>query len=141
MLKLVFLTEEFFSDYQSCSAICTKENRPYVCVRVVIDGVLWAIPMRSHIKHKHVIWTDKENQCGIDLSKAVAIGKEAYISKQRPHIRENEFEILKRINQYTLIQKLTQYMNEYKKAKAHLEIPRNQQLVAYSALQYFEEYL
>ena len=41
-----------------------------VCVQ--IGGVLFAVPMRSHIKHKYALWADKENHCGVDFSKAVS---------------------------------------------------------------------
>lgn len=142
MLNIAFLTKKFFSDYDGCDEIRTKDMRPYICIHVEVDGVLWAIPLRSHISHEHVIWTDKENGCGIDFSKAVAISKpDEYISAKKPYIRPNEFAVLKRINKHTVIQKMQQYMKAYKDAKAHLEISRNKQLVKYSTLQYFEEYL
>lgn len=142
MLNIVFLTKKFFSDYDGCDEIRTKEMRPYICIHVVVDGVLWAIPLRSHISHEHVIWTDKEKGCGIDFSKAVAISKpDEYISNQKPYIRPNEFAVLKRINKHTVVQKMQQYMKAYQNAKEYPEIPRNKQLLEYSTLQYFEEYL
>jgi len=142
VLNIVFLTKKFFSDYAGCDEIRTKEKRPYVCIYVVVDGVLWAIPLRSHISHEYVIWTDKENGCGIDFSKAVAISKpDEYISSQKPYIRPNEFAVLKKINKYTIVQKMKQYMKAYLNAKNHPEIARNKQLLEFSTLQYFEEYL
>ena len=142
MLNIVFLTKKFFSDYKGCNEIRTKEMRPYICVNIVVDGVLWAIPMRSHINHEYVIWTDKANGCGIDFSKAVAVSKpDEYISDEKPHIRANEFAVLKRLNKHTVIQKMQQYIREYKDAKVHPEIPRNKLLLKFSTLQYFEEYL
>ena len=50
-----------------------KDNRPYIQVYVEIDGVQFAIPLRSEIHHPHVLWTDKANHCGVDFSKAVVI--------------------------------------------------------------------
>lgn len=142
MLNIVFLTNKFYSDYKGCPEIRTKEMRPYVCIQVVVDGVLWAIPMRSHISHGYAIWTDKAQDCGIDFTKAVAICKpEEYISGEKPYIRPNEFAVLKRINKHTVIQKFLQYIKDYKEAKAHLEVYRNKQLVGFSTLQYFEEYI
>lgn len=142
MLDIVFLTNDFFVDYKKCQEIRTKERRPYVCVQIVVDGVLWAIPFRSHISHEYAIWTDKKQGCGIDFSKAVAIcNPEKYISAEKPYIRSNEFVVLKRINKHTIIQKFTQYIKTYKDAKAHPEVSRNKQLVEFSTLQYFEEYI
>ena len=59
MLKPVFLTQNFYTDYAHCPEIEKKDTRPYVRVQIQIDGVLWAIPLRSHISHEHVSWTDK----------------------------------------------------------------------------------
>lgn len=142
MLDIVFLTSDFFSDYKNCAEIRTKEKRPYVCIQIVLDGVLWAIPMRSHISHEYAIWTDKAQKCGIDFTKAVAICEpEKYISAEKPYIRSNEFAVLKRTNKHTVIQKFAQYIKTYKDAKAHLDVYRNRQLVEFSTLQYFEEYI
>ena len=75
--------------------------------------------MRSNINHEHTIWTDKANKCGIDFTKAVVIDNPAeYISSIKPHIRPNEFEVLKSINSYTIEQKMRQYIKKYKKSEA-----------------------
>lgn len=142
MLKPVFLTQDFYNDYAHCSEIEKKDTRPYIRIQIQIDGVLWAIPLRSNIGHEHVIWTDKENGCGIDFSKAVVINKpDEYISSKKVFMRQNEFAVLKRINKYTVVQKMQQYIKAYQDAKEHPEIRRNKQLLEFSTLQYFEEYL
>lgn len=142
MVKIIFLTEKFYNTYSSCSEIERKETRPYIRISITIDGVLWAVPLRSHISHKYVIWTDKANGCGIDFSKAVVIEKpDEYISSVKPHIRPAEFEILKNINNYTVEQKLRSYIKTYKRAKQNIDQPRNRKIVECSALQYFEQYL
>ena len=88
MLNAVFLTEKFYVAYSNCPEIEQKNTRPYIMVKVLIKGVLWAIPLRSHIKHGFVLWTDKNNGCGIDFTKAVVIAKpQEYISATKPHIR------------------------------------------------------
>lgn len=108
----------------------------------MVDGVLWGIPLRSHIKHDHVIWTDKANGCGIDFTKAVVIEKpDKYISNTQPYIRPDEFKVLKQIDEYRVSQKMQRYIKEYKNAKLKPNIPRNKQLLKYSTLQYFEEYI
>lgn len=142
MLKLVFLTNKFYADHASCTEIEQKETRPYVRIQIVVDGVLWAIPLRSHINHPHVIWTDKENNCGIDFSKAVVVTEPGkYISGTQPHIRPNEFKSLKQIDEYRVAQKMLGYIKEYKKAKLEPKILRNKELLRYSTLQYFEKYI
>ena len=98
--------------------------------------------MRSNINHPHVIWTDKPNHCGIDFSKAVVVEKpNQYISSAKPHIRENEFKVLKQISEHRIKQRLEKYIRDYQKAKENPDIPRNERLLECSTLQYFEDYL
>lgn len=142
MLKLLFLTEKFYQDHVDCPEIEQKPSRPYIRVGVVLGGVLWAVPLRSHIRHEYALWTDKPKRCGMDFTKAVVIERPAeYISAVPPYMRPNEFDELKKINPYTVEQKLKTFVNVYKRAKVHPEIPRNQSILAYSTLQYFEEYI
>lgn len=144
LLKAVFLTDAFYRAYPNSKykEIEQKTDRPYIRVQVTVNGVLWGIPMRSNINHPHAIWTDKENNCGLDLTKAVVITKPAkYISGVAPHIRDNEFKVLKQLDEYTVSQKLQKYIRDYKKAKKALKVKRNRELVSYSTLQYFEKYI
>ena len=109
MLKFIFLSEEFYSNYKGCKEIEQKTDRPYIMVCVQIGGVLFAVPMRSHIKHKYALWTDKENHCGVDFSKAVVILKESYIEQGIvPHIRQAEFDSL-RGKDMLIVQRMKQY--------------------------------
>lgn len=143
MLNVIFLTRKnFIGAIKIVLKLNRKQACPYIRVGVLIDGVLWAIPMRSNINHEHTIWTDKANKCGIDFTKAVVIDNPAeYISSIKPHIRPNEFEVLKSINSYTIEQKMRQYIKKYKKAKQHINISRNRNIVKFSTLQYFEDYI
>jgi len=142
LVKLVFLTEKFYKRYEKCTEIEQKDYRPYIRIEVVINGVVWAVPLRSNINHDCAIWTDKENKCGIDVTKAVVIEKPTqYISNIRPYVRPNEFKVLKQIDEHRIVLKLQQHIKEYKKAKTHPDIPRNKKLLSYSTLQYFEKYI
>lgn len=142
MLNAVFLTEKFYAAYCHCPEIEQKNTRPYIRVQVLINGVLWAIPLRSHIKHNYVLWTDKCNGCGMDFTKAVVIEKpQEYISPTKPYIRPEEFKVIKQINNHTVVQKMTNYIKTYKKAKTKLDCERNRMLVQCSTLQYFEKYI
>lgn len=142
MIKFVFLSQKFYEDYAECHEIEQKMARPYIRLGVLIDELLFCVPLRSHISHPHVLWTDKENHCGVDFSKAVVIvDAEKYIDQtETPHIRENEFKELKG-KEHIIEVKLRKYIAEYKKAKKKPDIPRNRKLLEYSTLQYFEEYI
>lgn len=144
MLKAVFLTDAFYRAYPKSkySEIEEKTDRPYIRIKVVVNGVVWGIPMRSNISHKYAVWTDKENSCGLDLTKAVVITKPAkYISNVTPHIRDNEFKVLKQLNEYDISQKFQKYIKDYKRAKTAQNVKRNRELVSFSTLQYFERYI
>lgn len=144
MLKTVFLSDAFYKAYpiSKYKEMEQKTDRPYVRIQVMVNGVSWGIPLRSSISHPHVIWTDEENRCGLDFSKAVVITKPAkYISYVKPHIRDNEFKVLKQLDEYTVSQKLKKYIKEYKKAKKAMNVKRNRELVSFSTLQYFEKYI
>lgn len=139
--RFIFLSSDFYNDYPPIKypEMEQKTNRPYIQVYVEIDGVQYAIPLRSDINHPHVLWTDKENHCGIDFSKAVVISEERYIdATKNPHLRQNEFDAL-RGKDYKIKTKMQKYIEKYKKAKQDLSKPINQKLVKYSTLQYFEK--
>lgn len=139
-MKYIYLTEEFYNKYAHCSEIEKKKNRPYSMLLVQIDNVTWAIPLRSSIHHKNVIWSDKTNNCGLDLSKAVVIEDSKYISNNTPTIRSNEFNKLKG-QDYIVYTKMKKYIKEYVKAYGRRDIKRNKQFCQYSTLQYFHKYI
>ena len=62
------------------------------------------------------LFTDPENRCGIDYSKAVIVDNPAYIDEEtRPYLRPNEFEAL-RGNEYKVQKGFEKYLKLYKKA-------------------------
>ena len=141
--RFIFLSNEFYNAYPASEypEMEQKLNRPYIQVYVEIDGIQFAIPLRSDIHHPHVLWTDKTNHCGVNFSKAVVIKQENYIDMNKvPHLRQNEFDAL-RGKDYRIKIKMQNYIKKYKKAKQDLSNPINQNLVKYSTLQYFEEEL
>lgn len=142
MLKFAFLSEKFYEDHILCTEIERKKNRPYIIITVVINGVLFGVPLRSNINHPHVLWTDKPNRCGVDFSKAVVIADaDNYIDSARsPYIRPNEFQALKG-KDFIIEQKLKKYIADYRKAKLLPDVERNRRLLQYSTLKYFEEYI
>lgn len=140
-MNFFFLTKEFYDDYRSCPEIEQKIDRPYIMVGVKVGRVRFAVPLRSHIKHKYVLWTDEENRCGLDFSKAIVLTKPKYIDRSRkPYIRPNEFNSL-RGKERIIEMKMEQYIAAYKKAKQRIDVPRNQIICRYSTLQYFDHYI
>lgn len=141
--RFIFLSEEFYKDYptEKYEQIEQKLTRPYIQVIVDIEGVQFAIPLRSKIYHPHVLWTNKKEHCGVDFSKAIVINDEKYIDcKRDPHIRNDEFDAL-RGKDYKIRQKMIKYIEDYKEAKKDLSVHINEMLCHCSTLQYFEEYI
>ena len=94
-MRYVFLTAQFYKDYANCPEIEQKPLRPYIMLLLKIDNLTFALPMRSHIKHKYAYFTDKANGCGIDYSKAVVITNiNLYVDSKQPYIRPNEYKSL-----------------------------------------------
>lgn len=141
-MKYTFLSQKFYDEHSEHTEIEQKIDRPYVQVIIEVGAVLFAVPMRSNINHKHAFFTDKHNKCGIDYSKAVVItDAETQLDKERsPFIREEEF---KRLigKEYEVKLGLEKYIRTYKKASIRRDVPRNDMLCRFSTLQYFEEYI
>ena len=88
-MKYIFLNKKFYEDYDVINypEIEHKLNRPYVQILLKIGSIMFAIPLRSHIKHKYAYFTDKNQKYGIDYTKAVIVS-DNYIDKDTtPHIR------------------------------------------------------
>ncbi|WP_438286562.1 type III toxin-antitoxin system TenpIN family toxin [Collinsella aerofaciens] len=137
--RIVFLSDSFYRDHPNppFKEMEQKQNRPYIVFLVEIEGHIWAIPFRSHIRHAYAFFTDPDNRCGIDYSKAVVVDRPEYINQQtRPHLRQNEFEAL-RGNEFAVQKGFEKYIKLYKKAvrSGH---SRYQSLIKYSTLQNYE---
>ena len=140
-MQLIFLTEQFYIDYQHCYEIEQKQDRPYTQVFIKCKGLCFAIPFRSSISHKYAFWTDKKNKCGIDYSKAVVIEDDGYINTtDKPYIRPNEFRAL-RGKESIIARELEEYIKKYIAAKQFPNRTENIRLLKYSTLQYFEKYI
>lgn len=142
MIDLVFLTQAFYNDHKQCKEILHKDDRPHIQVTIKVSGLLFCVPLRSNINHPNVLWTDKENKCGLDFSKTVLItDSQRYIDDtRRPIIRQSEFDSL-RGKEYIIETALKKYIAKYRKAKSMMHISRHRLLVEYSTLQYFEKYI
>lgn len=142
-MEFVLLTSEFYKDYPNSEypQLMAKPTRPYTHVKLDICDAHFYIPFRSNIEHPHAFFTNKREKCGIDYSKAVVINDEKYIDNtQRAHIRENEFKKVKG-KDYKLKRGFEEYIELYKKAKNGEEIAHREDILNFSSLQYFEEYI
>ena len=137
-MKLIILTKEFYTEYSNCKEILKKEERPYACLEIKLDNLIFAIPFRHHINHKFAFHTIGES--GLDFTKAVVIANDTYISTDHPTIESAEFAIIKKEEQKIYYQ-FQRFLHQYRKAMKRPDVPRNAKLIQYSALQYFDDYL
>lgn len=68
-----------------------KKNRPYTQVITDVNGLKFAVPLRSGISHhQNVLWTNKKLGRGLDFTKAVLILDDEYIDDKHIFIRYDE---------------------------------------------------
>lgn len=142
-MKYTFLTEKFFNDYphEQYPQMEIKEDRPYAHVQVEVYNQLFCIPLRSHIDHPHALFTNKKERCGVDYSKAVVINNDEYIDKtKKVFLRPNEYKKLKG-KDFTIKKQFLAYIELYKQAKIDDTVDHRAEILAFSTLQYFEEYI
>lgn len=134
-MRLIKLSEKFYSTYANCSELMDKENRPYLFLSVRINEKDFAIPLRHNINHPFCFLTTPP--AGLDFSKAVVISDNSYIATDAPRISSIEWQIIIR-NEERIIHEFRKYIRRYQRAKRHPNIQRNLLILEYSTLQYFD---
>lgn len=137
------LSDKFYEKYPSeqFPELMVKESRPYTQVITDINGLKFAVPLRSDISHAtDVLWTDKQARHGLDFTKAVVILDDEYISDEKVFIRQKEHKHLMG-KERRVKEKMEKCIGNYKKAKANIKERHNAEYCSFSTLQYFEEYI
>lgn len=137
-MKLKILSEKFYDTYSNCQEMLKKKNRPYACLTIELNGLLFAVPFRHHIRHPYAFHTIDE--AGLDFTKAVIITDPLFLSDDKPTIESKEFTVIKR-NEQKIRYEFSKYINQYKRAMKHRDNPRSENILKYSTLKYFEDYL
>ena len=110
------LSAAFYAQFSQCEEILTKQDRPYYVLILELDGVTYAIPLRSHISHPYCFTADSPNgeKNGLDYSKAVIIASAQYIDPAPVTIRQHEYNFLKQ-REYLIKKQFSSYVASYKK--------------------------
>ena len=138
-MRFIYLSDTFYRDYAGCPEIMTKRARPYACLAVLIDGVLFAIPLRHHISHPYAFVT--KPGCGLDYSKAVVIRNGEDIRQGvTPQIDQAEFNAMKG-KDHLIENGMRRYVRLYRKARTQMHSPFYRNILQCSTLQYFHGYL
>ncbi len=139
-MKYIFLSEEFYNTYNEVDypEILHKPSRPYIMLMIEIDNQTFAIPIRSHLRHKFGFITNKQTNAGLDYTKAVIISKPEYISKrQRITITREEMLVISS-SKDLIIENFKRFLQRYKR-KVKNNVP--DKLMEFTALKYFHEEL
>jgi protein AbiQ len=137
------LSKKYYEDYphEKYPELMAKENRPYTQVITNVNGLKFAVPLRSDISHsQNVLWTNKQQKHGLDFTKAILILDDSYIDSERVYIRSDEHKHLLGKEQ-RVKEKMEKCIADYKKAKLDLTLEHNKEYCSYSSLQYFEDYI
>jgi len=140
------LSVAFYTEFAGCAEILTKEDRPYYVMLLALDGLTYAIPLRSYINHKFCFIADDSGgqNSGLDYSKAVIITDVAkYIDPALVTIRENEYGFFKK-NELFIKKGFSSYVAFYKKEfrrrQKNPSLPESP-LCRYATLKYFHKEL
>jgi protein AbiQ len=140
------LSNAFYSKFGQYDEILTKENRPYYVLLLELDGLTYAIPLRSHITHSYCFVADNSSgqNSGLDYSKAVVIMDTIqYIDPAPVTIRQHEYNVYKQ-HEYLIKKQFSSYVALYKKEiRRRLKNPAlpASALCNYASLKYFHKEL
>jgi protein AbiQ len=140
------LSAAFYSQFGQYEEILKKEERPYYVLLLELDGLTYAIPLRSHITHPYCFIADNSSgqNRGLDYSKAVVIiNSFQYIDPSPVTIRQHEYNIYKQ-REHLIRKQFSSYVSMYKKEiRRRLKNPTLpvSVLCHYASLKYFHREL
>jgi protein AbiQ len=140
------LSTDFYKQFGLYEEILTNENRPYYVLLLELDGITYAIPLRSHITHRYCFIADDSGgeKKGLDYSKAVVISDSSiYVDPTPVTIRQHEYNVYKK-EEYNIKSKFSTYVKSYnKEVRRRMENPLLpvSALCRFSALKHFHKEL
>lgn len=134
-MVFITLSDSFYDGHANCKEILQKRTRPYACLTVRVDGVVFAIPFRHHIAHNHAFITF--GQQGLDYTKAVVISDRSDIGKTGVQIESADYQALKG-REALIANGMRKYVQLYKKAKRYPNSKHYANIISFSSLKYFE---
>lgn len=146
LVELRKLSNEFYKAYphNKFPEIESKLGRPYAVLLVKINGVKFAIPLRTNIRHAFCYkfkTSDRktESSTGIDFSKAVVISNESYLGEETD-INDKEYLELQE-KAFFIINKFKKYVNDYIQFRKNGGNEYIAKRYLFSTLKYFDEIL
>lgn len=136
------LSADFFKDYNSIDfpEIENKHNRPYMVLVIKIENNIFALPLRTNIRHNYGYKfknSDREtaSSTGIDYTKAIIINDQKYIGEQT-FINSSEYIEIDR-NKNSIVCGFKRYLEGYIEYFRNGGSSYTTKRYQYTALQYF----
>ena len=146
IFELRKLSEEFYNDFPAelFPEMEHKENRPYIVLLVKVNGLTFAIPFRTNIRHSFCYKFKNSDRItssstGIDFSKAVVINKETYLGDETD-INDKEY-IELQSKYFFIINKFKNYVQGYLSLKQNKSNEYLEKRYKFSTLKYFDDML
>jgi protein AbiQ len=107
-MRFVLLRYDYLTQHPTIEAL--NKSRPHAIVLIEVNGLQFAIPLRTNLPHKHGLKTVKNG--GLDYSKALLIFDESDISRD---IKLDSSEEFKAINEREakIVKDFKKYVNRY----------------------------
>ena len=137
-MTLIHLSDHFYDTFASATEILHKRSRPYACLAIRIDGIVYAIPFRHRITHKYAFFTG--NRMGLDFTKAVVVRDSSFIGNTNVQIEQAEFNAIKG-QERRIAAGMRNFITVYKKALRYPENKHYDFIRRCSSLQYFSEHI
>lgn len=112
-IQLRTLTDQFYADNKGLQEALDGSNdgkvRGYGIVVIDLNGLVFGIPLRSHLNHKFGFVSERSEgvKKGLDYTKALLIKKEEYVSRaykiptsEFTHINDNKEKIQEDFNKF-----------------------------------------
>ncbi|PPK43234.1 type III toxin-antitoxin system TenpIN family toxin [Clostridium algidicarnis] len=136
------LTQSFYDTYKHCNEILSKEKRQYCIALFIIDDIKFAIPFRTHIKHKYCYIfknSPRSDNSGLDFTKAVVITDDKFVGGDTIIDSKEYSEFINK--QAVIANQFEKFINNYKKWTSDPRYYRAEKTIAFSSLQYFHKEL
>ena len=144
--ELHYLSAEFYNKYNASDypEIEHKTHRPYIVLLIKVDKNIFALPMRTNIKHSscykfHYSSRPTNSVTGIDFSKAVIVNNASYIGEVAEIDNKEYVELNDRIS--FIISKFCTYIKGYHTYVAGKANEYQAKRYKYTTLKYFHDEL
>lgn len=135
-MRFVLLRYDYLTQYPTIEAL--DKDRPHAIVLIEVNGLRFAIPLRTNLNHKHGFKT--VNTGGLDYSKALLVFDDSDISRDIKLKSADEFKAINE-REEKIVRDFTKYVNKYVAAVKKPDANIIKREYKYSTLVNYHEHL